>query len=61
MKIENQVLKTGIESQYLGVVLSDELTYTKDVERAKTTFFKEFYSIYYNFYCLDQKVLIHLF
>ena len=34
---------------------------TKDVERAKASFFKQFNSLYTKFYCMIQKVLIHLF
>ena len=32
---DNQILKTDTECKYLGVVLSDDLSCTKDVERAK--------------------------
>ena len=34
---------------------------TKDVEREKARFSKQFYSLHKNFHCMDQKVLIHLF
>ena len=61
LKMYNQLLKTVTECKYLDVVLSDDLTYTKDVERAKASFFKHFYSLYMKLYCTDQKVLIHLF
>ena len=61
VKIDNQMLKTVTECKYLGVVLSDDLSCTKDVERAKACFFKQFYSLHNKFHCMDQKVLIHLF
>ena len=40
---------------------SGDLTCTEDVERAKASVFKQFYSLYYIFNCMDQKVLLHLF
>ena len=61
VKIYNRILNTVIECKYLGVVLSDGLTCTRDVERAKVSFFNQFYSLYNKFYCMDQKLLIYLF
>ena len=56
VKIDNQILKTVSEMQILiGAVLSDDSTCTKYVERAKASFFKQFYSLYNKFYCMDQK------
>ena len=60
VKIQNPILKTVTECKYLGVVLSDDLTSTKDVERVKASFFKQFFSHYNKFCCMDQKVLIQL-
>ena len=45
VKIVNHILKTVTECEYLGVVLSDDLACTKYVERAKASFFKQFYSL----------------
>ena len=42
LKTENQILKTVTEREYLGVVLSDDLMCTKDVEEKKVSFFKQF-------------------
>ena len=61
VKNDSQILKTVTECKYLGVMLSDDSTCTKDVERAKASFSKQFYSLYDKFYCVDQRVLIHLF
>ena len=60
MKIDNQILKSVTECKYLVVALSDNLTCTKDIERAKKSFFKQFFSLNNKFYCMDQKVLISL-
>ena len=61
VKSYKQILKTVTECKYQGVVLSDDLPYTKDVQRAKVNFFKQFYLLYNKFYCMNQEVLIHLF
>ena len=60
MKIDTQLLETVIECKYLGAVLSENLTYAKDVERAETRFFTQFYSFYNVLYYINQKVLKHL-
>ena len=61
LTLNNEPLKTVTECKYLGVVLADDLSCTKDVERAKMSFFKQFNSLYCKFSCMDQKVLLHLF
>ena len=61
VKIDNQILKTVTECKSLDVVLSDDLTCTKDVERSKVSLFKQFNSLYTNFFCMDQEVPINLF
>ena len=53
VKIDNQILKTVTECNYLGVVLSDALSCTKDVEKAKACFFKQFYPQHNEFHCLN--------
>ena len=61
MKNYNQVLKTFAECKYLGVVLSYDLSWNKDVEREKACFFKQFCSLHNKFHCMDRRVIIHLF
>ena len=61
VEIDSQILNTVTECKYLAVVLFVDLTCTKDVERAKASFFKQFYSLYNILYCMEEKVLIHLF
>ena len=60
VKSYKQILKTVTECKYQGVVLSDDLPYTKDVQRAKVNFFKQFYLLYNKFYCMNQNALIYL-
>ena len=54
-------LRQVTECTYLGVVLSDDLSCTKDVERAKLAFFEQFNSLYQKFSFANKDVLIHLF
>ena len=61
VKIDNQILKTVTECKYLGVVLSNDLSCTKNVERAEVSFFEKFNSLPNKFYCMVQKVLVRLF
>ena len=61
VKNDNQILMILTECKYLGVVLSYGLSSTKDVEKAKASFLKQFYSLYNKFYCMDLKVLTHSF
>ena len=48
-----------METTYLGAVLTDDLSCARDVEVAKTAFFKQFHSIYHNFSFVDENVLLH--
>ena len=50
-----------MDTTYLGVVVSDDLSCAKDVERAKLAFFKQFNSIYNKFSFVDKNVLLHIF
>jgi len=42
-----------------GVVLAEDLSCTKDVERAKMSFYNQFNCLKSKFSCMDQKVLLH--
>ena len=61
VKIYNRILKTVAECKYSGAVLTDDLSFTKDVERVKVSFFKQYSSLYNKFSCTDQEILIYLF
>ena len=50
-----------MESTYLGVVLTDDLSCAKEVEGAMLAFFKQFKSSYHKFSLLDKNVLLPLF
>ena len=61
LTMNNQPLRQVMDTTYLGVVLSDDLSCAKDVERAKLAFFKQFNSIYHKFSFVDKNVLLNLF
>ena len=50
-----------METTYLGVVLTDDLSCTKDVERAKLAFFEQCNSITHKFSFFDKHVKLHVF
>ena len=50
-----------METTYIGVVLTEDLSCAKDVERAKLTFCKQFKSIYHTFSLVDKNVMLHHF
>jgi len=54
-------LRQVTECTYLGAVLSDDLFCTKEVERAKLAYFKQFNPLYQKFSFANKDVLIHLF
>ena len=59
--MNNQPLRQVMDTTYLGVVLTDDLSCAKDVERAKLAFFKQFNSIYHKFSFVNKNVLLHIF
>ena len=59
--MNNQPLRRVMDTTYLGVVLNDDLSCAKDVERAKLAFFKQFNSIYHKCSFVEKQVLVHLF
>ena len=61
VKIYNKNLNTVSECKYLRVVLPNDLSRTKYVVRAKVKSFKQFYSFIISLYCVDHKVLTHIF
>ena len=61
LTMNNQQLRQVMENTYLGVVLTDDLSCVRDVERAKLAFFKQFNSIYHKINFVDKNVLLHLF
>ena len=58
--MNNQRLRKVMETTYLGVVLTDDLSCAKNVERAELAFFKQSNSIYHIFTFVDKNVLLHL-
>ena len=59
--MNNQPLSQVMETTHLVVVLTDDISCTKDVEWAKLAFFKHFNSIYHKFSFVDKNVLLNLF
>ena len=59
--MNNQPLSQVMETTHLVVVLTDDISCTKDVEWAKLAFFKHFNSIYHKFSFVDKNLLLNLF
>ena len=49
------------EWKYLGIILSEDLSNSKDTDRVMYAFFIQFTSMYSKLYYLDRHVLIFLF
>ena len=56
LTMNNQPPRLVMETSYLGVVLTDDLSCAKVVERAKLAFCKQFNSIYHKFVFFDRNV-----
>ena len=61
LTMNNQPLRQVMETTSLGVVLNDDFSCVKDVERANLAFFKQFNSIYRKFSFVEKNVLLRLF
>ena len=61
LTMNNQPLRQLMETTYLRVVLTYDLSCTKDIERAKSAFFKQFNSIYHKISFVYKNVLPCLF
>ena len=49
------------EWKHLGIIHSEDLLNSKDIDRAMYAFLRQFNSIYSKFYYLDRQVLFFLF
>ena len=61
LTMNNKPLRQIIENAYLGVVLTDDISCAKDIERANLAFFKQFNSIYNKFSFVDKNLLLQRF
>ena len=50
-----------MDTTYLELVLTDDLSSAKDVERAKLAVFENLSSIFHKLSFIDRNVLLHLF
>ena len=60
-KTELQPLSNVKDCKYLGVKLTETLPVDKDTDRMTSSFLKQFNSLFYEFNCVDRKVLTFLF
>ena len=49
------------EWKYLGIILSEDLSNSKDIDRTMYAFLRQFNSMYNKYYYLDRHVLFFLF
>ena len=59
--MNNQSLRQVMETTYLEVVLTDDVSCVKDVERAKLAFFKKLNYVYQNFSFVIKKNIVAYF
>ena len=58
--MNNQLIKRVSEFKYLGVILSEDLNISSDINRVSNAFLAQFHSVYAKFYNLNDNVLHHL-
>ena len=61
IRIHGQRLKLEHQCKYLGIVLTDEMFISKDIERACQSFLQQFNSMYSKFYFSNKEILCFLF
>ena len=59
--MKNQSLREVVETTYLGVVLTDDISCAKIADRAKLAFIEKIKSIYHEPCFVDRIVLLYLF
>ena len=59
--LEGLTIKRVHDYKYLGIVLSEDLSLDKDINRISNSFLKQFYSMYSKFYHASNDVLHYLF
>jgi hypothetical protein len=61
IRIQGQCLKLEHQCTYLGIVLTDDMFISKDIERACHCFLQQFNSMYSKFYFSNKEILCFLF
>ena len=61
VSLEGEVVERVSEYKYLGIILSEDNSINKDINRATESFLKQFNSMYYKFYNMNNEVLKFLF
>jgi hypothetical protein len=60
-KIKNEIVPIVNNCKYLGVILSNDFCQKLDIQRAESSFLKQFYTIFRKFYFADSDALTFLF
>ena len=61
LRLNNELIDRVSQFKYLGVILSDRMIISDDIDRVMSTFLKQFNSMYYKFYEQNNDVLHFLF
>ena len=59
--LEGETIERVSEYRYLGIILSEDNSINKDINRATESFLKQFNSMFYKFYNMSNEVLKFLF
>ena len=61
VRLQNQTLDRVTSIKYLGIVLSEDMSITKDVDRMTSQFLAQFNGMYYKFNVMEGEVIFYLF
>ena len=61
VQLKGQSLQRVSTFKYLGIILSDDISIVPDVERATSSFLKQFYAMYAKFHAMNDQLLHYLF
>ena len=59
--LNGQIIKLVTEFRYLGIILSEDINISSDIDRVSTAFLKQYHSVYAKFYNMSNDVLHFLF
>ena len=61
VRMQNQIMEKVTSIKYLGIVLCEDMSITKDVDRMTSQFLAQFNGMYYKFNSLERGVIFYLF